>query len=713
MKIKCNKTTFFLTNTQIFKNQKMKRNIITSTIAVAALALVVTSCDDKNKDKDMAQADTEERGIILSNMDTTVSPKKDFYNYVNGNWMKNTEIPDDQVRWGGFGVLRKSTDQDVLKILNNAKESGAYGADTDQAKALAIFTSELDTVARNEAGIKPLQPALDAIASIKTVEDFQKVVTTRATEVAQPFFGIAAFSNPSNSAMNAAYITPGGLGLPDRDYYTNTDAKSIEIREKYVDHITRMLQFLGDSEAAARKQAETILAFETKLAEPRLDKVASRDFRNFNNPRSLEEVQKMVSAVQWEQALKDMGVAKKLDTIIVMQPTYMQTVQNTLAKKNIDTWKTVMRWQTLNSSAGALSTEIEKANWEFYSQYLSGAKKQRPADERALATVNGSVGEAVGQLYVEEMFPPEAKAKAETMIANVIAAYKERISNLDWMSDSTKVKAIEKLDKFTVKIGYPDTWEDYSSMDVKASNSYYENMMAVANWQFKDNLDKINEPVDRTEWGMSPQTVNAYFNPFNNEIVFPAAILQPPFYDYKADEAVNYGGMGAVIGHEISHAFDDSGSRFDAQGNLVNWWTDEDLEKFTERGNKLAEQYSNIEVMDSVFINGKFTLGENIGDLGGLLGAYDGLQRYYKENGRPGKIDGFTPEQRFFMSWATVWRTKQREEALRTQVKTDSHSPGMYRAIEPLKNIDAFYEAFNITEGDPMYVAPENRVRIW
>ncbi len=627
--------------------------------------------------------------------------------------MKNTEIPDDQVRWGGFGVLRKSTDQDVLKILNNAKESGAYGADTDQAKALAIFTSELDTVARNEAGIKPLQPALDAIASIKTVEDFQKVVTTRATEVAQPFFGIAAFSNPSNSAMNAAYITPGGLGLPDRDYYTNTDAKSIEIREKYVDHITRMLQFLGDSEAAARKQAETILAFETKLAEPRLDKVASRDFRNFNNPRSLEEVQKMVSAVQWEQALKDMGVAKKLDTIIVMQPTYMQTVQNTLAKKNIDTWKTVMRWQTLNSSAGALSTEIEKANWEFYSQYLSGAKKQRPADERALATVNGSVGEAVGQLYVEEMFPPEAKAKAETMIANVIAAYKERISNLDWMSDSTKVKAIEKLDKFTVKIGYPDTWEDYSSMDVKASNSYYENMMAVANWQFKDNLDKINEPVDRTEWGMSPQTVNAYFNPFNNEIVFPAAILQPPFYDYKADEAVNYGGMGAVIGHEISHAFDDSGSRFDAQGNLVNWWTDEDLEKFTERGNKLAEQYSNIEVMDSVFINGKFTLGENIGDLGGLLGAYDGLQRYYKENGRPGKIDGFTPEQRFFMSWATVWRTKQREEALRTQVKTDSHSPGMYRAIEPLKNIDAFYEAFNITEGDPMYVAPENRVRIW
>jgi len=692
----------------------MKRNILTSVVALAAVALTVTSCDNKDKDKTMAQAvDTEERGIILSNMDTTVNPKNDFYNYVNGNWMKNTEIPDDQVRWGGFGVLRKSTDKDVLEILNNAKESGKYGEGTDQAKALAIFASELDTVARNKAGIAPLQSALDAIAGINTVEDFQKVMTTRATEISQPFFGIAAFSNPSNSAMNSAYITPGGLGLPDRDYYTNTDAKSIEIREKYVDHITRMLQYLGDSEEAARTQAETILAFETNLAAPRLDKVASRDFRNFNNPRSMDQVQEMVPAIQWEQAMKDMGVTKVVDTVIVMQPTYMETVQNVLSKKDIDTWKTIMRWQTFNSATGALSTEIEKANWEFYSQYLSGAKKQRPADERALATVNGSVGEAVGQLYVDEKFPPEAKAKAEKMIANVIEAYKERIMNLDWMSAETKEKAVAKLNKFTVKIGYPDTWEDYSSMDVNAENTYYENMMAVGNWQFKDNLDKINEPVDRTEWGMSPQTVNAYFNPFNNEIVFPAAILQPPFYDYKADEAVNYGGMGAVIGHEISHAFDDSGARFDGDGNLVNWWTDSDLEKFTERGDALAAQYDSVEVLDSVFINGKFTLGENIGDLGGLLGAYDGLQKFYKENGRPGDIDGFTPEQRFFMSWATVWRTKQREESLRTQIKTDPHSPGMYRATEPLKNIDAFYEAFDIKEGDPMYVAPENRVRIW
>jgi len=688
----------------------MKTNILKSAIAVVILTAAVSAC--KN-DKKMAVAEDIERGIILSNMDTTVSPKNDFYNYVNGSWMKNTEIPDDQVRWGGFGVLRKSTDQNVLKILAKAKESGKYAPETDQAKALAIFASELDTVARNEAGIDPLKPALAKIETMTSVADFQKLMTQDAVTVSQPFLGVAAFSNPSNSAMNSCYITPGGLGLPNRDFYVDMDAKSVEIRSQYVDHVTRMLQFLGDDEASARAQAEIILAFETKLATPRLDKVASRDFRNFNNPRSMAQVQKMASSIQWEQAFKDLGVDKKIDTLIVMQPAYMEVVQNTLAKGDIDTWKIVMRWATLNEAAGMLTTEIEKANWDFYSKTLNGSKAQKPADERALSTVNGSVGEALGKLYVDEMFPPEAKAKAEKMIANVIAAYKDRINALDWMGDSTKIKAIEKLDKFTVKIGYPNKWEDYSTMDVKPGNTYYDNMMAVGAWNLKDNLDDINEPVDRTEWGMSPQTVNAYFNPFNNEIVFPAAILQPPFYDYLADDAVNYGGIGAVIGHEISHAFDDSGSRFDANGNLVNWWSEADLENFTQRGNALAAQYDSVEVLDSVFINGKFTLGENIGDLGGVLGAYDGLQRLYKEIGRPEDIDGLTAEQRFFMSWATVWRTKQREESLRNQIKTDPHSPGRYRATEPLKNVDAFYEAFDIKEGDPMYVAPENRVRIW
>lgn len=688
----------------------MKSTILKPALAIAIIASATYGCKEKTE---MAQTHNEPHGIILADMDTTVSPRVDFYNFVNGNWMKNNEIPDDQTRWGGFTILRKKTDADVLNIIAKAQESGKYAPETDQAKALMIFETQLDTLTRNKAGIDPIKPALEKIEAMNSIADFQKLLAKNSVTVSQPFLGFAVFSNPSNSAMNSGYITPGGLGLPDRDFYTNTDPESEKIRQQYVDHITRMLQFLGDSEESARQQAETILAFETKLAVPRLDKVARRDFRNFNNPRSMAQVQQILPQIKWEETLKGMGITKKIDTLIVMQPKYMETLNKMFADPDFETWKTVMRWATLNNAAGILTTEIDRANFDFYETTLKGTKKQKPAKERALATVNGTVGEALGKLYVDEMFPPEAKAKAETMIDNIIAAYKDRIKALEWMGDSTKVKAIEKLDKFTVKIGYPDKWKDYSEMEVKEGNTFYDNMIAVRTWNLQDNLKKIDEPVDRTEWGMSPQTVNAYFNPFNNEIVFPAAILQPPFYDYKADEAVNYGGIGAVIGHEISHAFDDSGSRFDANGNLVNWWTEEDLQNFTERGNKLAEQYSNVEVLDSVFINGKFTLGENIGDLGGVLGAYDGLQRFFKENGRPDNIDGFTPEQRFFMSWATVWRTKSRDEALRNQVKTDPHSPGMVRATQPLVNIDAFYEAFDIKEGDPMYLAPGERVRIW
>ena len=689
----------------------MKTNYFKSLLAVSVISLTVFSCADK--EKDMAKTDEEQHGLILANMDTTVDPRDDFYSYVNGTWMKNTEIPDDQVRWGGFMVLRKSTDLDVLEIVDEAIESDRYADDTDQAKALMIFQTALDSVARDQAGIEPLMPAMEKIEAIKNMEDLQKVITQNPATISQPFIGVAAFSNPNNSSMNSAYVVPGSLGLPDRDYYLNQDQASKDIRKEYVAHITRMLQFLGDSEEEAKQQAETILAFETNLATPQLDKVARRDFRNYNNPRSMEQLQEMVPAFNWKQAMSDLGVNKEIDTLIVLEPAYMKELQKLLAKGEVEKWKTLTRWATLNESASQLSTEIDQANWDLYKKTLKGAKKQKPANERALSVVNNTVGEALGKLYVDAKFPPEAKAKAELMIENIIAAYKDRIQALEWMSDSTKIKAIQKLDKFTVKIGYPDKWKDYSSMQVKPGNTYYDNMVAVAEWQIKDNLDRINEPVDRTEWGMSPQTVNAYFQPFNNEIVFPAAILQPPFYDYKADEAVNYGGIGAVIGHEISHAFDDSGSRFDGDGNLVNWWTEKDLEEFTKRGDKLAEQYSNIEVLDSVFINGKFTLGENIGDLGGILGAYDGLQRFYKENGRPGKIDGLTPEQRFFMSWATVWRTKQTEKYTREQVKTDPHSPGRYRATQPLLNVDAFYEAFGIKEGDPMWLAPEERVRIW
>ena len=676
---------------------------------LAAGLVALSSC--KEEAKTTAEVD-KIPGIVLANMDTTQNPKSDFYNYVNGNWMKFTEIPDDRTSWGGFSVLRKSTDDDVLKILATAKESGNYAANTDQAKALAIFDTKLDSAARNEAGITPLQPALEAIASVKNLKDLQTVLATNAA-VSSPFLSIGAGADLNNSSMNAVYLGANGLGLPDRDFYLEQDEKSIEIREEYKKHISKMLQRLGDTEADATKAADKILAMETKLAEPRLDKVERRDARNYNNPRSIADADKMLSTIDLNKFISDLGITKKFDTLLVTQLRYTEALDKFLKETPIEDIKSLVRWDTFNSAAGRLTTDIETADWEFYSKYLSGAKEQRAADERALATVNNTVGEALGQLYVDAKFPPEAKAKAELMIANVIEAFKERISVLDWMSDSTKTKAIEKLDKFTVKIAYPDKWEDYSTMNVSKEKSYFENMTAVDKWGELKNFAEIGEPVDKTEWGMSPQTVNAYFNPLNNEIVFPAAILQPPFYNYTADEAVNYGGIGAVIGHEISHAFDDSGSRFDADGNLKNWWTDEDLKAFTERADALAVQYDSVSVLEGVNVNGKFTLGENIGDLGGLLGAYDGLQRYYAENGRPEDIDGFTPEQRFFMSWATVWRTKSRDEALRTQIKTDPHSPGMVRATQPLLNIQEFYDAFGIKEGDAMYLAPEKRVHIW
>ncbi|MEM9363306.1 MAG: M13 family metallopeptidase [Bacteroidota bacterium] len=676
---------------------------------VSACLLVFASCKQESKET----AEVEKiPGIVLENMDSTVSPKDDFYNYVNGSWMKNTEIPEDRTRWGGFSVLRKSTDADVLQILADAKESGKYDASTDQAKALAIFDTKLDSAARDAAGITPLQPALNAIAGIQNLSDLQTVLATNPS-VTSPFVGISVFPDLNNSAMNGVYMGPTGLGLPDRDYYLDDDDKSKEIREEYKKYIVRMLKMLGDSEEVATAASEKILELETQLAKPRLDKVQRRDARNLNNPKTIAEANAMLSNIDLEKMITDLGITKSFDTLFITQLDYTKALNDFFKETSVEDLKTLLRWDTFNSSAGRLSSEIETANWEFYSKYLRGAEKQRPADERALATVNGSVGEALGQLYVDAKFPPEAKAKAEKMIANIIEAYKARIQKLDWMGDSTKLKAIEKLNKFTVKIAYPDKWEDYSAMEVSSSKTYFDNMAAVDKWNQDDNFSDIGEPVDKSAWGMSPQTVNAYFNPLNNEIVFPAAILQPPFYNYTADEAVNYGGIGAVIGHEISHAFDDSGSRFDSDGNLKNWWTDEDLAAFTERGGALATQYDQVEVLPEVFVNGKFTLGENIGDLGGVLGAYDGLQRHFAENGRPENIDGFTPEQRFFMSWATVWRTKIRDEALRTQIKTDPHSPGQIRAIQPLLNVQSFYDAFDIKEGDKMYLAPEERVQIW
>lgn len=657
----------------------------------------------------------EKPGINLNFMDKSVKPGDDFFRYVNGTWFDKTEIPADKTRWGSFDELRQNTDKDALAILKEAAANKNLDAKSDQAKAVNVYKTYMDTISRNKLGIKPLKPYLAKIDAIKSINDVNKLLIEMEPQGGLGFYGAGVGPDAKNSNRNVVYIGLGPLGLPDRDYYVSDDKDSKEKREKYVLHVARMLQFLGIKPEEAKTQADKVLALEIDMARPRLDRVERRDRRKTYNPKSVADLQKLTPSVNWDDYLQGVGIGK-IDSVIVSQPRYMEALDGIFKANKIEDWKAYLRWTLLNKSTGVLTTDIETANWEFYSKTLTGALKQRPREERALQVVNGTVGEALGKLYVEKKFPAEAKAKAKDMIDNVFLAFENRINNLPWMTPETRKGAIAKLRKSTVKIGYPDKWKDYSKLEIVAKENggdYYTNMKNLSRWAYAENIADLKKPVDKTRWGMSPQTVNAYYNPSYNEIVFPAAILQPPFYDYKADEAVNYGGIGAVIGHEISHGFDDSGSRYNADGNLVNWWTDADLKQFTGLGEAFAAQYSALQPLPGVFVDGKFTLGENIGDLGGVNAAYDGLQLFLKKKGRPDNIDGFTPEQRFFISWATIWRSKMRDEAIINQVKTDPHSPGMYRAYVPLQNVESFYQAFDIKEGDKLYVKPENRIKIW
>jgi predicted metalloendopeptidase len=657
----------------------------------------------------------KEPGINVNFMDTKVKPTDDFFRYVNGTWLDNTQIPNDKTRWGSFDELRQKTDTDALIILNEAAKNPIYKSNTDQGKAINLYKSILDTVARNKQGISPLKPYLAKINAVKNTADLQALLIQMAPQGGIGFFGVGVGVDAKNSNRNVINVGPGSVGLPDRDYYVSEDADSKEKRAKYLLHLTKMLQLLGEKPAEAQANADRILALETAMSKPRFDRVERRDRRKSYNPMTVSDLQKLTPSINWDVYLTQIGLPKT-DSLIVAQPKYLVALETILKENKVADWKAYMRWTLLNRSASLLSTQLETANWEFYGKTLTGAVKQRPLQERALQVINGATGEALGKLYVEKKFPAEAKAKAEKMIKNVFLAFENRINNLAWMSQETKKSAIAKLNKSRVKIGYPDKWKDYSALTIQSpeeGGSYFENVKNISKWSYNENIAELKKPVNKEKWGMSPQTVNAYYNPSYNEIVFPAAILQPPFYNYQADEAVNYGGIGAVIGHEISHGFDDSGSRYNADGNLVDWWTADDLKQFTALTGALAAQYSQLQPLPGTFVDGKFTLGENIGDLGGVNAAYDGLQLYLKENGNPGLIDGYTPEQRFFISWSTIWRSKMRDEALKSQVKTDPHSPGMYRAYVPLQNVDTFYEAFNIQPTDGMYIAPEKRVKIW
>lgn len=661
------------------------------------------------------KGEKKQPGIQIENIDKNVRPQDDFYKFVNGKWLENNSIPDDETSWGSFNQLRKATNVNSLLILKKASKSDAYANGTDQRKALDLFQSIMDTESRNRAGAKPLQVYLQRLKNITNFSDLQGFMVEMEPYGGVGFFGFGVGAGLKNSNINVGFIGPSRLGLPDREYYMAKDDDSKEIRKNYILHVTRMFEFVGYDNKTASDKAARVLAYETKLATHRLTKEEGRDIRQMNNPMTIKELNSLVGIIDWEDYFKPFGITSK-DTIIVTQPVYMNSLNILVKQDGIDEAKNYVEWNMINDAANLLTEEMDKANWDFYSKSLRGSVSQKPIDERALSQLNWTMGEALGKLYVDEYFPAEAKENAEMMVDNVIEAYKARILALDWMSKVTKIKAIEKLDKMTVKVGYPNKWKDYSDLEVKSvanGGSYFQNALNVSKWSYMDDLKKLNKEVDKSEWGMAPQVVNAYYNPQYNEIVFPAAILQPPFYDYKADEAVNYGGIGAVIGHEISHGFDDQGARFDADGNFNNWWTEEDSKNFEERGKKLIAQFDAIEVKPGMNINGAYTLGENIGDLGGVNAAYDGLQLYFSKNKKPGDIDGYSAEQRFFMSWATVWRTLMRDEAMETQIKTNVHSPGEYRGYVPLKNVDGFYEAFKVKKSDKMYLAPKDRVNIW
>lgn len=645
------------------------------------------------------------KAINQTFMDQSVRPQDDFYNYVNGNWMKTVQIPSDKARWGSFDELRENTDVAVLEILKTAlNETHATGSDGQ--KIADLYKSYVDFEARNKIGLQPIRKQLADINAIKNLKDLTAYFSKYGREGGNPFYGGYVGPHLKNSKINTVYLGGGALGL-GRTYYQKDDEANRKTLADYSEFINTLYGKIDQKTKDLK--GPKVIAFEKSIAANLKTVEESRDAQKRYNPVAVKDLNKLVKNVDVAGFLKEVGF--KADTVIVGELKYFQNLDQIVNEKNVPVIKDYLKFHLIDGATSYLTEELDKLSFDFYGRKLKGQAEQRSLDKRGLEFVNGNVGELLGKLYVEKHFPHEAKETCEELVKYLIKSFELHIKNLEWMSPVTKEKALDKLSKFTVKIGYPDKWKDYSSLAI--GNSLYENVTAISKWRFEQNLAKQGQPVDKLEWGMTPQTVNAYYSPLNNEIVFPAAILQAPFYDYRADAAVNFGGIGAVIGHELSHGFDDSGSQYDGDGNLNNWWTEEDRTKFEAAADALVAQFEKYEPVPGVFVNGRFTLGENIGDLGGSSVAFDALKMYLQDKGNPGLIDGFTPEQRFFLSWATIWRTKTTDAFVINQVKTDPHSPAQYRAFAPIINLDAFHEAFGTKEGDKLFVPKDQRIVIW
>jgi putative endopeptidase len=676
----------------------MIRNLIRTTLLAALLATPAAA---------QQKASTLKLGIDVSAMDRSARPQDDFFRYVNGAWVDRTQIPAEMSNYGSFIMLRDQAATALREIIETtAAQKNEPG--TIAQKVGDFYTSFMDSARIESLGIAPLNTELAEIARIKSPRDLPVAFAYLSTVGVRVPFSAGVRQDPKNSNVYAVSVSQSGLGMPDREYYLKQDAKSVAIRKAYTEYVAQLMRLANqpDPEGAAQR----ILALETRLAEKQWDRVRNRDRNATYNKMSVGKLATIGESFNWNAYLTALR-GDSVSEVIVSQPDYVGAADDIVAATPVSTWKEYLTFGLLSAYAGTLPAAFGEAQFNFSGKVLSGQQQQRPRWKRGVSEVESALGEAVGKLYVEKHFTPQAKERMDALVKNLLAAFKVGIDELEWMSPATKAQAQDKLAKFTVKIGYPERWRDFTALEVSSSD-LVGNAMRARRFSARENWDRLGKPVERWRMGMTPQTVNASYNSVNNEITFPAGILQPPFFDMTADDAVNYGGIGAVIGHEISHGFDDQGRKSDGDGNLRDWWTAEDAKAFEERTSKLGAQFEQFYPISDMHINGKLTMGENIGDLSGLAVAYRAYRMSLDGKEAP-VIDGFTGDQRFFMGWAQVWRFKSREEALRNQLMTDPHSPGMIRAFAPLSNIDAFYEAFNVKPGDKMYRAPKDRVKIW
>lgn len=657
--------------------------------------------------QDSAAAESKVAGIDKSLFSDSVSAGQDFYTYANEKWLETTKIPADKSNYGIFTILDDTTRSQVRSLIESASASKSEQGSAAQ-KVGDLYQSVLNVDARNKAGIAPIQTLLKKIDAVETIQDLASV----AGELSRSgIYGpVAAYVNndAKDSDNYAVYVTQAGLTMPDRDYYLEDDDRYVELREKVKAYIADMLTFAGVDDPTSA--AEVIFNIETAIAEAHWTKVENRDPVKTYNKTSSDEMETLFGDFDWKLFAEQSGISD-LTHFVVRQPSFFQTLGEQFGQAGVEDWKNYLRLRTMEGYASSLSEEIEKRAFDFHSTAIQGVTEQEPMWKRGVNVTGSVLGELVGQLYVEEHFKPAAKLRMNELVENLKRAFAKRIESRDWMGEGTKKQALEKLSMFTTKIGYPDKWKDYESLTID-SPILAENRIASAHFEHKRELEKLGGPIDRTEWHMTPQTINAYYNPTMNEIVFPAAILQPPFFNMQADDAVNYGAIGAVIGHELSHGFDDKGSKYDGKGNLRMWWTEVDRANFEERAEGLVKQYDGYEPVEGNFVNGKLTLGENIGDLGGLSVAYEAYQLSLGGKEAP-VIDGLTGDQRFFLGWSQIWRRLYRRPELLNRLVTDPHSPSEFRVNGIVRNMDEWYEAFDVKESDPLYLKPEERVRIW